>query len=146
MKKLGFAWLVTLFTLFFLTAGVLAGERIKIGAIFSVTGGQASIDTPGLKGARLAVKEINAKGGVLGSDIELIHIDGRTEIGAVKDAMSRLVNEYKVAAVIGIVASIYRIRESRMKIKGQNQGQKGITCWLFDRVDQGNWINSNRGS
>jgi len=30
-----------------------------------------------------------------------------------------------VAAGIGIVASIYKIRESRMKIKVQNQGQKG---------------------
>lgn len=42
------------------------------------------------------------KGGVHGSDIEMIHIDGRTEIGAVKDAMSRMVNEYKVVACIGI--------------------------------------------
>ncbi len=30
-----------------------------------------------------------------------------------------------VAAGVGIVSSIYKIRESRMKIKAQRQGQKG---------------------
>jgi hypothetical protein len=69
MKKFAIICLAPFVTLFFLTAGVLAGEKIKIGAIFSVTGGQASIDTPGLKGAQLAAKEI-----------ELIHLDGKTRI------------------------------------------------------------------
>ncbi len=109
MRKLILVCVSSLLMPSFLTAGVLAGEKIRIGAILSVTGGQASIDTPGLKGARLAVKEINAKGGVLGRDIELIHIDGKTQIRAVKDAMSRLVNEYKVAAVIGLNDSSYAL-------------------------------------
>lgn len=109
MKKLAIICLAPFVTLFFLTAGVLAGEKIKIGAIFSVTGGQASIDTPGLKGAQLAAKEINLRGGVNGKEIELIHLDGETRISAIKDAMARLVNEYKVVAVIGLNDSSYAL-------------------------------------
>ena len=41
-------------------------ETIKIGAALCLTGIQAPLDEPALKGAQLAVDEINKKGGVLG--------------------------------------------------------------------------------
>jgi branched-chain amino acid transport system substrate-binding protein len=108
MKKYPVTFLATLLTLF-LTEGVMAGEKIKIGAIFSITGGQASLDIPGLRGAQLGAKRINLRGGVIGREIELIHLDGKTQIPAVKDAMSRLINEYKVVAVIGLNDSSYAL-------------------------------------
>lgn len=109
MKKFAFVFLCLFLALIFITAGSWAAEKIRIGAIFSVTGGQSSIDTPGLRGAQLAEKQINAEGGVLGRQIELIHLDGKTEIRAVKEAMSRLVNEYKAVAVIGLNDSSYAL-------------------------------------
>jgi hypothetical protein len=41
-------------------------EPIRIGAVFSESGGLASIGAPGLAGMRLAAEEINARGGILG--------------------------------------------------------------------------------
>lgn len=45
------------------------GETIKIGANLELTGGQASFGDSALKGAKLAVKEINDAGGVLGKNL-----------------------------------------------------------------------------
>ena len=64
-----------------------AGATIKLGMIYNMTGSQASLDTPSANGAKLAAKEINAAGGVLGKKIELVAYDGKSEaatIGRVK--------------------------------------------------------------
>ena len=45
---------------------------IKIGAIYNLTGAQAALDVPSANGAKLAIKEINAAGGVLGRQVELV--------------------------------------------------------------------------
>ena len=47
-----------------------AGDTIKLGAIFNVTGDQSSIDAPAQKGFELAVKLINEQGGINGRTIE----------------------------------------------------------------------------
>ena len=41
-----------------------AGGTIKIGGGFALTGGESALDLPAANGAKLAVKEINAAGGV----------------------------------------------------------------------------------
>ena len=43
-----------------------AGGTIKIGGGFALTGDESALDLPAANGAKLAVKEINAAGGVLG--------------------------------------------------------------------------------
>src|SRR5687768_4261184 len=73
-----------------------AQEPIKIGAIYSVTGSYAVIEDPALKAARLAVKEINAKGGIKGRPIELIHYDGKSTLADIANAAQRLVHEDQV--------------------------------------------------
>ena len=45
-----------------MTTPAISAEPIKIGALYSLTGGMSSIDTPSLRGAQLAVKLINDKG------------------------------------------------------------------------------------
>lgn len=79
-----------------------AAEPIPIGALYGVTGGMSSIDAPGANGMRLAAKEMNAKGGVLGRPIRLIVEDGKTDQTATTNAMSRLINVHKVVAVGGL--------------------------------------------
>lgn len=60
--------------------GILAAPvPIKVGALFDLTGAFASIDTPALNGARMAVDEINAAGGIMGSRIELTTLDTRSD-------------------------------------------------------------------
>ena len=49
-----------------------AADTIKLGSIFSLTGGYATIEDPALKGAQLAIKQVNAAGGVKSQQIELI--------------------------------------------------------------------------
>ena len=74
-------------------------ETIKIGALYNVTGGMSSLDGPSLKGAQLAVKEINAKGGVLGKQIELIAIDTKTDQQETAKAAQRVLSNGVVAGI-----------------------------------------------
>ncbi|MGH7186147.1 MAG: ABC transporter substrate-binding protein, partial [Pseudomonadota bacterium] len=82
-----------------------AAEPIKLGAIYSVTGGYAVIEDPALKAAKLAVKEINAAGGIKGRPIEMIHYDGKSTLADIANAAQRLVHEDKVIAIIGVADS-----------------------------------------
>lgn len=98
-----------------LAAGVMAGcgksgsgssgNTIKIGANLELTGGQASFGSSALKGAKLAVKEINAAGGVLSKNLELIEADNASKSEESTRAIQKLISNDKVAAVIGSTTS-----------------------------------------
>jgi branched-chain amino acid transport system substrate-binding protein len=79
-----------------------AEDTIKIGASFSVTGGQSSIDSPALNGAKLKAEEINAAGGVLGKKIELVIYDTKTDPTVIASSASQLINQDKVVAGVGL--------------------------------------------
>lgn len=82
-------------------SGALAAPApIKVGALFNLTGAFASIDTPALNGAKMAVDEINAAGGILGSKVELMAPDTKSDQQASATAARQLVAQ-KVAAAIG---------------------------------------------
>ena len=55
------------------------GDTILIGGALSLTGIQAPLDEPGLRGAQLAVKELNKRGGILGKQVTLINLDGKSD-------------------------------------------------------------------
>ncbi|MDQ7850389.1 MAG: ABC transporter substrate-binding protein, partial [Armatimonadota bacterium] len=80
-----------------------------VGALYNVTGGMSSIDAPGLNGAKLAVREWNARGGVLGRRIVLAAEDGKTDQTVVATAMSRLINVQKVVVVGGLNDSTFAL-------------------------------------
>ena len=78
----------------------MAQEPIRIGALYNLTGGMASIDGPSLSGAQLAAKEINEQGGLLdGRPIEVISIDTKTDQQETAKAAQRLLSEDVVAAI-----------------------------------------------
>lgn len=52
-----------------------AAPRLKIGALLCLSGGCAEFGTNSLRGAQLAAEEINAEGGVLGQEIEIVAQD-----------------------------------------------------------------------
>lgn len=85
------------------------GDTIKVGAIFNVTGAQASLDGPSLNGFKLAAKEINAAGGINGKKIEVVSIDGKTDQTASTNAASKLVDVDKVVAIAGFSDSNYAL-------------------------------------
>jgi branched-chain amino acid transport system substrate-binding protein len=82
-----------------------ADETIKIGHYGSLTGSEATFGQSTSNGIKLAIKEINAAGGLNGKKIELKEYDTRGEAGDAKLAVERLVKSDKVVAVLGEVAS-----------------------------------------
>lgn len=82
------------------TAAPAAGP-IKIGAIYNLTGAQAPLDVPSANGAQLAVREINAAGGVLGRPLELVLYDGQTDAATIAGAAATLIESDGVVAMLG---------------------------------------------
>jgi branched-chain amino acid transport system substrate-binding protein len=77
-------------------------EPVRIGAVFSETGGLASIGSPGLAGMRLAAAELNARGGVLGRSVEIVAADSRSSGAAVARAVRSLIENDQVVALGGL--------------------------------------------
>ena len=77
------------------------GEPIKIGAIFSVTGGNAPLGDPEKKAVELLVDQINESGGVLGRPLEVIVKDDKSEPTETVLATKDLIEGEEVVAIIG---------------------------------------------
>jgi branched-chain amino acid transport system substrate-binding protein len=77
------------------------GNTIKIGMLYNMTGAQASLDAPSANGANLAAKELNAAGGVLGKQIQLVAFDGKTDAATIGTAATQLAQTDKVVAMFG---------------------------------------------
>jgi len=89
-----------------LLAGVaMAQEPIKIGGAFNLTGALASLDVPAANGAKLAVKEINAAGGVLGRPLELVVYDGKTDPATITNIATQMISGDHVVAITGFTDS-----------------------------------------
>lgn len=86
-------------------AKAAGGGPILIGHYGSLTGSEATFGKSTSNGVKLALKQINAKGGVLGRQLQLQEYDTRGDAGEAKLAVERLVKSDKVVAVIGEVAS-----------------------------------------
>ena len=82
---------------------------IVIGAVYSVTGSQASIDDPGLKGFELAAKEINEAGGLLGRQIDVAHVDAASDQTQLTNVVSELIDNDGAVALGGINDSTFAL-------------------------------------
>ncbi|WP_085944937.1 ABC transporter substrate-binding protein [Acetonema longum] len=80
-------------------------KEIKVGANFEMTGGIATFGQSSVNGIKLAFKEINATGGVIGKQLTLVVADNKSEPSEATSAMTKLVAQDKVVAVLGAVAS-----------------------------------------
>lgn len=81
-----------------------SGNTIKIGGIAPLTGDVSVYGTAASKGAKLAIEEINAAGGVLGKQIEFIEEDEEGDPVKAVNAYNKLSSQ-KVVAIIGDVTS-----------------------------------------
>lgn len=70
-----------------------AEDEILIGGALSLTGIQAPLDTPGFKGAQVAVKALNDAGGLLGKTVKFINIDGKSDPVIVGNVAVELIDE-----------------------------------------------------
>jgi branched-chain amino acid transport system substrate-binding protein len=82
-----------------------AAEPVKIGFFMSITGRDASFGEVSLNGARLAVDELNAGGGILGRPVELVVEDNRSVAGESATAAKKLIARDHVAVLIGECSS-----------------------------------------
>jgi branched-chain amino acid transport system substrate-binding protein len=78
-----------------------SNEPIKIGGGFALTGDESALDLPAANGAKLAAKEINAAGGVLGRQIDLIIHDSQYKMDVTAQIAKQFVEQDDVVAVIG---------------------------------------------
>ncbi len=110
-KKIDFLtpWWMFWFLLLFSTAGH-AAESVKIAAIFAKTG--PAVVVPGLRpefnSVRLAVKELNDSGGLLGHPIEVLEFDNKSTALGAKQAAEEAVKA-RVLAVIGATRSSHSL-------------------------------------
>ena len=117
LKKINLKWL-SLFAGITLLAGLVAGcgssesKDIKIGVVYELTGSTASFGTAASNGAKLAFKEINANGGVLGKQIQIAVADNKSEPSESSNAMTKVISQDKVVAVTGFTTSSNAIAAS----------------------------------
>ena len=97
MKKVS---LLSILAVFLFSTTVLAGELV-IGIQGPETGNLAVYGQKTLAGAKLAVDEINAAGGVNGNTIKLVNYDSRGDKAEAANATQRLINKDKACGIIG---------------------------------------------
>ena len=94
---------------FFLTGcgpkGASGHDTIKIGEFASLTGKDATFGISSHEGTLLAIEQINAAGGVLGKQLELITEDDQCKAGESATVVNKLISRDNVVAILGEVAS-----------------------------------------
>ncbi|CAN5853351.1 hypothetical protein BH11PSE12_BH11PSE12_12080 [soil metagenome] len=84
-------------------AAGIAAETIKIGVSGPFTGGSAPMGVSMRDGVKLAVSEINAKGGVMGRQLQLIERDDEAKNERGVQVAQELINKEKVVATVGYI-------------------------------------------
>jgi branched-chain amino acid transport system substrate-binding protein len=116
-------WYVAIFgSILFLAPAALAKEPIKLGAILplaDITGDQAA------KAMKLAVKEINKAGGLLGRPVELIVVDDEMKAEKGAAAVEKLVTVDKVDILVGGMSSGVHLGEIPIMKKYDK-----VTVWI----------------
>ncbi|MBC8535140.1 ABC transporter substrate-binding protein [Feifania hominis] len=96
------------------------GEPLKIGILTALTGASKETGDRTRRATELAVEEINANGGVLGQDVELVYFDVGADQQSFINALQAAVNTEGISATIGYsnstltVAGSEIIRESEI--------------------------------
>lgn len=113
--------------------GARAAEGpIKIGVIDDASGDFAAAVIPKTQGAQLAVDQINAAGGVIGRQLQLIHYDGQSDVRRHQEFAQRAILEDEVNVLMAGYTSSEREAARAIAVKNKtifwhnNQGEGGI--------------------
>ena len=89
-----------------MASGCSSGPKeIVIGAFYPMTGANAAKGQLNKNGTELAVKDINAAGGVLGKQVKVVYEDTKSLATEVPNVVRKLIEQDKVVALLGEVAS-----------------------------------------
>lgn len=100
MKKFASKILMAVMAVSLLAVPALA-DTIKVGAILAATGPASFLGGPEARTLEMLVEEINAKGGIKGSKVELILKDSAASPEKAISFAKQLIEEEKVLAIIG---------------------------------------------
>ncbi|BAZ01658.1 extracellular ligand-binding receptor [Tolypothrix tenuis PCC 7101] len=89
-------------------AAATSGNTIKVGILHSLSGTMAISEKSVVDAEKLAIKEINAAGGVLGKQIEAVVEDGASNWDTFREKATKLIDQDKVAVVFGCWTSASR--------------------------------------
>jgi ABC-type branched-subunit amino acid transport system substrate-binding protein len=81
-----------------------ARDRLVIGSLRAETGSLAPLGPPVIQGTDLAIEDVNAAGGVLGQQVELLTGDEGEDAARVSESLSRVLGE-GANAIVGAMAS-----------------------------------------
>jgi urea transport system substrate-binding protein len=90
------------------TGLAVTDETVTVGILHSITGTMAISETGSTQAEKLAIKQINESGGVLGRQIEYIQEDGASDWPTFAEKSRKLLVKDKVAAVMGCWTSASR--------------------------------------
>ncbi len=100
---------ITLLVILCVVAGCeKASEPIKVGVLHSLTGTMAISEKSVRDATLMAIDEINAKGGVLGRQIQPIVVDGKSDWPTFAAEAERLITQEKVSVIFGFWTSASR--------------------------------------
>ena len=90
------------------TGLAVTDDKVTVGILHSVTGTMAISETGSVEAEKLAIKQINEAGGVLGRKIEFIQEDGASDWPTFAEKAKKLLVNDKAAAVFGCWTSASR--------------------------------------
>ena len=86
-----------------------SGDTVKLGFLNSLSGAMSISETTVSKSLSMAAEEINADGGILGKEIEIVQEDGASEPTVFAEKATKLIQQDCVAAVFGGWTSSSRV-------------------------------------
>ncbi|MEI8191280.1 MAG: ABC transporter substrate-binding protein [candidate division NC10 bacterium] len=117
-----------------------AGEPIRIGAIFSVTGPASFLGEPERNTAKMLEEDFNRDGGLLGRKVEVIVYDDESDATKAVTAVDRLIKRDRVAAIVGpstsgsTLAIIPKVEEAKIPLLSCAAARKivePVRRWVF---------------
>lgn len=80
-------------------------STFRLGVITSLTGNNAAFGQAHKNGYTVALSDINAKGGILGKQVELVYYDDQSKPDQAVQGVSKLVDQEKVPLLLGAYSS-----------------------------------------
>jgi branched-chain amino acid transport system substrate-binding protein len=124
--------------------GARAETSLKIGMVDPLTGVYAAVAQNEVIGAKLAVAQVNAKGGILGRQVELLVEDSANDVGTGVQKARKLIERDEVNFIIGdvnsaIALAIAQVANEKKVLHivsgGHTDGITGADCkWNVYRV------------
>lgn len=116
-----------------ISLSAFAADPVKLGLLEDASGNFALAVLPKIHATQMAVDEINAKGGILGRPIKLIHYDTQSDNTKFQELARRLVNTDKPDVIFGAFSSASReairpIMDKAKQLYFYNNQYEGGVC------------------